>query len=253
MSHPFSVAWVEGKQYNDSPTLESSDSSDTEADFKTAAKGQRTAVSCIVAKRTGMTAALYQKASKAPTGIINMRAFIEGPYGGLENMRSYGTVVLFAGGVGITHQLSHVRDLVNGFADGTCSTRKVVLVWSVRSAAQLEWIRPWMDELSSMPKRGCELIVLRYVTRAPPDSDDSSVTEKAEGVSARVKEVTYHRPFCFGRPNIVEILNKQFNDRVGAMSVGVCGPGALADDVRAAARRLMEIGNVNFWEEAFTW
>lgn len=250
MSHPFSVAWAGSGQPGDSPTHDTCESSDTEADFKVVGKGQRTAVSCIIAKRTGMTAALYQKASSSPSGIINLRAFLEGPYGGLDNMRSYGTVVLFAGGVGITHQLSHVRDLVAGFADGTCATRKVVLVWSVRSAEQLDWIKPWMVKLSAMPKRGCQLVILRHVTG--PFIRESS-PKGATGVSVTVKEVTHENPFCIGRPNIAEILNRQFKSRVGAMTVGVCGPGALADDVRAAARKLMELGNVDFWEEAFTW
>ncbi|CAG8978708.1 hypothetical protein HYALB_00004691 [Hymenoscyphus albidus] len=256
MSHPFSVAWVDDRAPSDlEPGDRNSSFTDTEADFKPVGKSKRSLVSCVIAKRTGMTAALYHQARQSPTGIIKLRAFVEGPYGGLENMRSYGTVVLFAGGVGITHQVSHVRDLVNGFADGTCSTRKVVLIWSVRSAEQLEWISPWLEELSTISKRGCELIVLQYVTRPSPDLDDSSedLADKAEVMSEGVREVNHRKTFCIGRPNVVEILSRQFEERVGAMSVGVCGPGALADDVRAAARNLMGRGNVDFWEEAFTW
>jgi len=36
-----------------------------------------------------MTAALYQKASRSSTGAISLRAFVEGPYGGVENMRLF--------------------------------------------------------------------------------------------------------------------------------------------------------------------
>ena len=36
------------------------------------------------------------------------------------------------------------------------------------------------------------------------------------------------------------------------MSVGVCGLGGLADDVRAASREIMDIGNVDFWEDTFS-
>jgi hypothetical protein len=36
------------------------------------------------------------------------------------------------------------------------------------------------------------------------------------------------------------------------MSVGVCGPGGLADDGPAATRDVMDIGYVDFWEESFT-
>ncbi len=57
----------------------------------------------------------------------------------------------------------------------------------------------------------------------------------------------------FGRPRVQDIVEAEFVKRIGAMTVGVCGPGALADDVRAAARGVVTMGNVDFWEEAFTW
>ena len=49
------------------------------------------------------------------------------------------------------------------------------------------------------------------------------------------------------------MLEREFEMRVGAMCVGVCGPGALADDVRSAARGRVGEGKVDFWEEGFTW
>ena len=138
MSHPFSVAWVDdGLLANHCPpnfngiTLQdiealSPASSNSESDLKVPTqprtsilprnKNSRTDISCIVASRTGMTAALYRSAQKSATKIVTLRAFVEGPYGGMENMKSYGTVLLFAGGVGITHQISVLRDLVCGYA-----------------------------------------------------------------------------------------------------------------------------------------
>jgi predicted ferric reductase len=256
MSHPFSVAWVESTHQKscDNPETPSL-SNDSEDDFRPIPKSSRTAVSCVIACRTGMTAALYRKARQSPTGTISLKAFLEGPYGGLENMRSYGTVLLFAGGVGITHQLTHLRDLLGAVGDSTCATRKVVLVWVVQSAEQLEWTRPWMEELLHMPRRGCEFNVLRYVTRKAPETLHSyeDIALKDETGTITVEEAEYQPSYCFGRPNVARVLNKQFRERVGAMCVGVCGPGGLADDVRAASRNLMEAGNLDFWEEAFTW
>jgi predicted ferric reductase len=257
MSHPFSVAWVDKIQQDNLFDISESLSlaSDSENDFKPIAKISRSAVSCVIARRTGMTAALYRRARQSPTGTISLKAFVEGPYGGLENMRSYGTVVLFAGGVGITHQLGHLRDLLGAVGDSTCATRKVVLVWSVQSAEQLDWTKPWMDELLNIPRQDCEFTVLRYVTRKAPEAlqafEEMALKDAAGTVI--VEEVEYQPSFCFGRPNVPQVLDKQFQERVGAMCVGVCGPGGLADDVRSASRDLMEAGNVDFWEEAFTW
>jgi predicted ferric reductase len=265
MSHPFSVAWVDeglaayscppnlnGVTLKDLESLSPTSSTGSDADLTTLpprtilprSKDARTDISCIVASRTGMTASLYRRAQKSPTKVITLRAFVEGPYGGTENMRSYGTVLLFAGGVGITHQISILKDLVCSFADGTGSTRKTVLIWSVHALEQLSWIRAWIDDLSRMPRRGCELKILLFVTRTNMPRGDGATVMKEAGYSEAMK---------FGRMNVKEIIHNEFLERVGAMSVGVCGPGELADDVRAATRGVMDVGYVDFWEESFTW
>lgn len=253
MSHPFSVAWVEqGPNCNptSSPTPRNARlptsflSNDPEGHQETWLKNTNTAISCIVASRSGMTAGLYRRARKSPTGIIRLSAFVEGPYGGLENLRSYGTVLLFAGGVGITHQLSHLHDLVRGFSDGRCSTRKVILVWSVQTQDQLKWVKPWLEEVLEMPMRESRVEIYFYVTRAIREEGDAVTVKETGGLLQHIE---------FGRMYVGQIVGREFQERVGAMTVGVCGPGGLADDVRASARALMNHGKVDFWEEAFTW
>lgn len=248
MSHPFSVANVNSNtMYQDSLTTKTSPSSifeNLEATSKHPSRTSAYSVSCLMAARTGMTAKLYRKAQASPNGLFICRALIEGPYGASETLNSYGTVLLFAGGVGITNQLSHMRHLICGWAAGNCATQKLVLIWSVRSLEQLYWARPWLQELARMPRYGRELNIVLYVTqlrREPPFSEDQSTEALAE---MKVRG---------GRPNINKLVDKHFGERVGALSIGVCGPGALADDVRKAARRVMIKGKVDFWEEAFTW
>lgn len=248
MSHPFSVAWVDrhtSRSGCSNPTLSNvetltpSPSNDSGVAVRGRSKNTRTSISCIVAARSGMTAALFRKACRSP---ISLSAFVEGPYGGLENMRSYGTVLLFAGGVGITHQLSHVHDIVSAWSEGACSTRKIILIWTVRSVEQLEWVRPYMDELLEMPTWGNSLKMSFYVTRSSIKDDHTALKEM--GFSQQIK---------FGRMVVRRLVEEEFRERVGAMSIGVCGPGGLADDVRAFARSVMGRGKVDFWEEAFTW
>ena len=88
---------------------------------------RRTNMSLIIRRRTGFTDTLFKKAEMSPGGKFTTSAFVEGPYGE-QSFASYGTVMLFAAGVGITHQVPHVRDLVAGYANGTHATRKVTLV-----------------------------------------------------------------------------------------------------------------------------
>ena len=198
-----------------------------------------TTVTLIMSARTGMTRSLYNRARATPTGVLRLRGALEGPYGGLESLHSYGTVVLFAGGVGITHQLGHVRAILAAHDQGTTCVRRCTLVWVVRSVDQLEWVRPHMDALLAMPGRRDVLRILMFVTKPKSKRDVVSASERVQMFA--------------GRPNPAVLVEKEFKDRVGAMSVGVCGPGALADDVRSAVRDVVEEGKCDFWEESFTW
>jgi hypothetical protein len=50
------------------------------------------------------------------------------------------------------------------------------------------------------------------------------------------------------------LLKKEVHRQMGAMCVTVCGPGSLADDVRAATREVQDQGTVvDFIEESFSW
>lgn len=53
--------------------------------------------------------------------------------GGLHSFSSYGTVLLVAGGIGITHPISYLHEIINNFSFRTTAVRKVSLIWVVRS------------------------------------------------------------------------------------------------------------------------
>ena len=260
-SHPFSVAWSETR-----PRGRSADGVDLEKAVDTpqrrgstlkmpgmdpnivvqelaASESPKTAsvstVSLVMRARTGMTKHLYDKASKSPNGQIIIRGALEGPYGGHESMSSYGTVVLFAGGVGITHCISYVRELLQEYADGTCSTRRILLVWSVPNTEALEWVRPWMDQVLRMEGRKEVLRIQLFITKPRHQNEIKSHTGTVQMFP--------------GRCNPSTVLDKEIVDRVGAMGVVVCGPGAFADGVRAATRDKVQLGSVDFIEEAFTY
>ena len=234
-SHPFSVAWSEERPAS-SAEREKLPSHASDLDKRGPVN---TTVSMVIHKRTGMTASLYNRASATPNGRLTIRGAIEGPYGGLESLHSYGTVVLFAGGIGITHQVSHVRDLVAAHARGTVAARKVVLIWTVRGTEHLEWVRPWMDAVLALPGRRALLKILLFVTK--PNSPREIISP-----SATVQMYP-------GRPQPEVLVDKEIVERTGAMAVTVCGPGSLADSVRQAVRRRVDVANVDFIEESFTW
>lgn len=200
---------------------------------------QKTSMSYVIRARTGFTKKLVAKAEAAPDGKFTIRAFAEGPYGGMHMMHSYGTVMLFAGGVGITHQVPHVRDLVSGFSNGTVAARKIILIWIIQSPEHLEWIRPWMTDILAMDKRRDCLRIMLFVSR--PRN-----TKEIHSPSSTVQMFP-------GRPNIETLIDLEMEDQVGALGISVCGGGGLSDDVRAAVRDRQTKGNVDFVEEAFSW
>lgn len=229
-SHPFSVAW----------TNTTGDMSNVPDDIEKGAtmKATATTMSLIVSARTGMTKKLHQKAMAANDKRLCILGFVEGPYGSLETLHSYGTVLLFAGGVGITHHLLHIRDLIKGYDNKTISIKKITLIWTIRNEESLEWVRPWMDEILCLPGRRDILQIKVFVTKSKNDN--------LRNGSSRVQMQR-------GRPDLEKIVQEEFKDRVGAMCVSVCGPGALADDVRRVTRGIVDKGKVDFFEEAFTW
>lgn len=230
-SHPFSVAWSQEAQQPDSEKLP--------MDRQDVLSMRKTSMSFIIRARTGFTKNLYEKAAACKEGRMVTTSLVEGPYGGLHGMGSYGTVMLFAGGVGITQAVPHVRDLVIGYSNGTVACRKVVLVWIIQSPEHLEWIRPWMTEVLSMERRREVLRIMLFVSR--PRS-----TKEIHSPSATVQMFP-------GRPNIDTLLGIEMENQVGALGVSVCGPGALSDEVRSAVRNRQYQGSIDFVEEAFSW
>ena len=250
MSHPFSVAWTNtesepptgmnyepfGSRKSSRPTsLDSLEKQSDQVNFSVAP----TQVCLIVAARTGMTRKMYQKAVFAPGHTIRVMGFLEGPYAGHDSLASYGTVFMFAGGAGITHHLVQTRYLIAAAHANTVATRKIILVWSVRDVDALTWIRPWMDEILHMPGRKDILRILLFVTKARGPADYQSPSN-----SIRL------RP---GRCSPAALLDAELPFRIGATMVTVCGPGAFADEVRAAVRARMHLGCIDMNEESFTW
>ena len=248
MSHPFSVAWTNvdsepptGVQPLSSTTPSSPSALEKQSPMTTSLHPSKapTSISLVMAARTGMTRKIYNKAQASAGGVLRMSGYVEGPYAGHDSLKSYGTIVLFAGGAGITHHLVQIRHLIAASQAGTVATRKIVLIWSVRTVEMLSWVRPWMDEILQMEGRRDILKILLFVTkpRSPRDLVSPSATVK----------------LFPGRCRPSVILDEEMPTRVGATAVSVCGPGAFADEVRAAVRERMHWGSLDFVEEAFTW
>lgn len=151
-SHPFTVAWTSTGEssLNISEKRSSSDS------FAALIGGsEKTTMSVLIKGQDGFTKKLLQKAEDSPEGRINAMALAEGPFGmyshpnqhtqcitniligGNHSLGSYGTLLLVAGGIGITHPMSYLHEVVTNFTSRKSATRKVHLVWMIRSLGKI--------------------------------------------------------------------------------------------------------------------
>lgn len=234
-SHPFSIAWI--VHHSNTPLAEKELESQVPQRITRALA--TTDVSFIIHAQTGLTKRLYDQAKLCSPRVLTLKAAFEGPYAGHHSLDSYGHVVLYAGSSGITHQIPYVKHLLQGRTDGTVATRKVLLVWIIREAEHLEWVRPWMDEILCMKGRRDILTIKLFITRPKNPREIISPSSTVQMLP--------------GRPNVKQILQSEVKEQTGAMCVTVCGPGGLGDNVRDAVREVQADGHVDFIEESFTW
>ncbi|KAI9721255.1 MAG: hypothetical protein M1812_002416 [Candelaria pacifica] len=84
------------------------------------------------------------------------RAFIDGPYGGMQRrIEAFDNVILFAGGSGITAVVSQLLELVKRMRDGKAVTKNVQVIWALKRMESMHWFQE-------------ELRICRQY--APPDS-----------------------------------------------------------------------------------
>ena len=232
-SHPFSIAWVDYHSDSSIPgsTIKLPASKAAQANATTTA-------SFIINAHSGMTRKLLSMASKSASG-MQIKATMEGPYAGYHVFDSYGHLVLIAGAGGITHQISYLRPLLESFNAGTVATRRLTLIWVIRDCSWISWVSPHLDYLRNVPRGEDFLNIKVFITR-PPIQNNSFDPDH------RITILT-------GRPDFTILLAEEISVQIGAMSVSVCGPGSLTDDVRDAVRAIQGNTIVDFVEESFTW
>ncbi|EUC40386.1 hypothetical protein COCMIDRAFT_108960 [Bipolaris oryzae ATCC 44560] len=76
-----------------------------------------------------------------------LSAFIEGPYGHGFDLRDFGTVVLFANGIGIVGHLAYVQKLIRDHRQSKTKTRDLLLIWHVDNENQLDLVREIMNTM----------------------------------------------------------------------------------------------------------
>lgn len=211
----------------------------------TARKGaQRPKLTFFIKPRRGMTATLanrireHEEENKKhgfPRGReLEIKCLIEGAYGVSHPLHLFETVVLIAGGVGITTILPYLVDYMErarGLEKRTL-TRRLVFLWTAKEEELVE------NLVAKKFPKGCltrtDISMQLYVTK------NKAGQKKLPGVKYR-------------RPKIPEILKAEQMRVVGKMAVMSCGPSILVDIVRDAVVRCLdsERKHVEYFEESY--
>lgn len=253
-SHPFSVAWcgppdetVIQEGAGNSTNGEKAPAVTTKASGSHTDHGQSTI--CFVTRvREGFTRSLLkrvQNQTEAGSKYITT-CFLEGPYGNTYNtMDSYGRVVLFAGGVGITHQLPYARYLSS--EKNTGITEKVLLVWAVNSPSHAAWVTDWLNDILS--QAGAKDILRVHIYISKPEFEGQGGQMMLPGLNSNDAVKIFA-----GKTSPAQVLDDELLEhRRGSMAVSVCGPGGLSDDVRLAVRERQHLGSIDYIEASFSW
>lgn len=87
--------------------------------------GKAASICLLLKAQTGLTQKLYQR-----TGCDeSFTAWVDGPYGTAHEVGDYGSVLMFATGIGIAAQIPYIKELLKGYRDCTVRTRNISLKW----------------------------------------------------------------------------------------------------------------------------
>lgn len=211
----------------------------------TARKGaQRPKLTFFIKPRRGMTATLadrireHEEQNKIhgfPRGReLEIKCLIEGAYGVSHPLHLFETVVLIAGGVGITTILPYLVDYMERARgpEKRTLTQRLVFLWTAKEEELVE------NLVARKFPKGCltrtDISMQLYVTK------NKAGQKKLPGVKYR-------------RPKIPEILKSEQMRVVGKMAVMSCGPSVLVDIVRDAVVGCLdaERKHVEYFEESY--
>jgi predicted ferric reductase len=263
-NHPFTIAsWgidglTRGNTVSEASSLAPDSSSEIKSDTKISMNTRALEISqksvfldefyvrCLFRVHNGSTAKLYRKLSS----MHSLPVLCEGSYGGHSPvnkaiLRSAQTIIVVAGGIGITFAASYA----NAFAEQRKrssgptlmqSCERMVLAWSVREEGLLRY---GQDELLPAPDSSTsDRLEYRFWLTGAPQKEEGEPSDYAHSTTVRGQ-----------RMDIADALGAVM-DKQKKILVLVCGPGGLADDVRRQVVSCAKRGyDVELTEESFTW
>ncbi|KAJ7153834.1 ferric reductase NAD binding domain-containing protein [Mycena filopes] len=240
-AHPFTIANVDPARFASSKSGSDSKNGETQR------KGETKELTFLVRVRGGFTRRLLDTTTAKGAVESGFAALIDGPYCAPPSMTGFATVVLFAGGSGVSFTLPLLLDLIReGKTKTNPGCKKVVFVWAIRdpeeSVVVSDAISTALRTTTAEIGLGLQIDIRIHVTSSLEDTDGDAASEETDvekdtaGAGYAGKELPYGARLLVGRPDVDAIVRAEVQAATGAVFVGVCGTQGLAEHVRRAVR-----------------
>ena len=201
----------------------------------------------LINVREGFTRRL---AARARVG-DKVKVLVDGPYGFSPNLDNDDTVVLVAGGSGVTFTLSTFLGVLSHVQSGKSRCRRLVWVWSIREPGHIEWVSKALTTALALAPSDLDISIRIYVTSASKVgerkerdananaltevkswNEDDSIHSSSEGTAVGRSRPPSLLSFdavqvCEGRPELHSLLREEVDATSGRISV--TGMSFLAD------------------------
>ncbi|QKX57035.1 uncharacterized protein TRUGW13939_04143 [Talaromyces rugulosus] len=154
------------------------------------------------------------------------RAFLDGPYGGMQReLAAFDDVVFFAGGSGITAIASQLLNLIKRMRDGNAVTANVRVIWSLKTPETMEWFKEELRicrEFAPPNSVQCKF----YLTNSDSDKETATqvVNEIIHGLPSK-RNSAWIREEAGGDPEREKELRRENEDAITALPGAYIPPG----------------------------
>ncbi|KAF8809132.1 hypothetical protein BYT27DRAFT_7232494 [Phlegmacium glaucopus] len=229
----------------------------------------------LIGVHSGFTKKLLKRAQTSQSD-QTYKVFLNGPYGAPPILAGHQTIILIAGGSGVTYTLPFFLDMLRRAKAGNLACQKIVFVWAIRDSDHINWIAntlaPALNGVPPTISVAIELYITgtnatRQLQKWDESSKDNSsgsefmvTNDSQSSMASRSFSTIVESPlvgFHQGRPDLESLISKEIADATGNIAINVCGTHSLANAARAAIRlpRPMDVlrggPTISFHVEAF--
>ncbi|KAJ3014290.1 hypothetical protein NUW54_g1341 [Trametes sanguinea] len=186
-AHPFTIASVderyqlEGSKVSELPGMDKSLGDAPAADVAPFWNE----LTFLINVREGFTKRLAAIANEGR----KVKVLVDGPYGFSPDLTNDDTVVLVAGGSGVTFTLSTFLGVLSDVQNGRSRCQRLLFIWAIRDASHIDWISKTLGKALELAPSGIEISIRIFVTsgngmtlyQTQTAGEDDSVGSISEG------------------------------------------------------------------------